>query len=91
MNRLRVAVSLLVVLVPGAWAHTSSRDFYELDRNILRLAVYEMLHERDVPKLVVVDEAIELAKKYGSEHSGKFVNGLLDGLLKAHRFPGSLK
>jgi N utilization substance protein B len=62
-----------------------------VDRNILRLAVYEMLHERDVPKLVVVDEAIELAKKYGSEHSGKFVNGLLDGLLKAHRFPGSLK
>jgi N utilization substance protein B len=62
-----------------------------VDRNILRLAVYEMLHERDVPKLVVVDEAIELAKKYGSEHSGKFVNGLLDGLLKTHRFPGSLK
>ena len=62
-----------------------------VDRNILRLAVYEMLHESDVPKLVVVDEAIELAKKYGSEHSGKFVNGLLDGLLKAHRFPGSLK
>ncbi len=62
-----------------------------VDRNILRLAVYEMMHERDVPKLVVVDEAIELAKKYGSEHSGKFVNGLLDGLLKTHRFPGSLK
>ena len=62
-----------------------------VDRNILRLAVYEMLHERDVPKLVVVDEAIELAKKYGSEHSGRFVNGLLDGLLKTHRFPGSMK
>lgn len=62
-----------------------------VDRNILRLAVYEMLCAIDVPKLVVMDEAIELAKKYGSEQSGRFVNGLLDGLLKAHSFPGSLK
>lgn len=61
-----------------------------VDRNILRLAVYEMLHERDTPKLVVLDEAIELAKKFGSEQSGRFVNGLLDGLLKQHTFPGSL-
>lgn len=61
-----------------------------VDRNILRLAVYEMLHERETPKLVVLDEAIELAKKFGSEQSGRFVNGLLDGLLKHHTFPGSL-
>ncbi|HYL06425.1 MAG TPA: transcription antitermination factor NusB [Thermoanaerobaculia bacterium] len=61
-----------------------------VDRNILRLAIYEMLYERDTPKLVVVDEAIELAKKFGSEQSGRFVNGLLDGLLKQHTFPGSL-
>ena len=61
-----------------------------VDRNILRLAVFEMLHERDTPKLVVLDEAIELAKKFGSEQSGRFVNGLLDGLLKQHSFPGSL-
>src|SRR5437588_4059492 len=61
-----------------------------VDRNILRLAVYEMLHERETPKLVVLDEAIELAKKFGSEQSGRFVNGLLDGLLKQHTFPGTL-
>lgn len=61
-----------------------------VDRNILRLAIYEMLHERETPKLVVMDEAIELAKKFGSEQSGRFVNGLLDGLLKQHTFPGSL-
>jgi transcription antitermination protein NusB len=61
-----------------------------VDRNILRLAIFEMLHERDTPKLVVLDEAIELAKKFGSEQSGRFVNGLLDGLLKQHTFPGSL-
>ena len=62
-----------------------------VDRNVLRLAIYEMLHETDVPKLVVVDEAVEIAKRFGSEQSGKFVNGLLDGLLKRHSFPGSLK
>lgn len=61
-----------------------------VDRNILRLAVYEMLHEHEVPKLVVVDEAIELAKQFGSEQSGRFVNGLLDGLLKRHTFPGQM-
>ncbi len=54
-----------------------------IDRNILRLAVYEMLHESSVPKVVIVDEAIELAKKFGSENSGRFVNGLLDGVLKS--------
>ena len=61
-----------------------------VDRNILRLAIYEMLYERETPKLVVVDEAIELAKKFGSEQSGRFINGLLDGLLKQHTFPGTL-
>ena len=61
-----------------------------VDRNILRLAIYEMMYEKETPKLVVLDEAIELAKKFGSEQSGRFVNGLLDGLLKQHTFPGSL-
>jgi N utilization substance protein B len=54
-----------------------------VDRNVLRLAAFELLFADDTPELVVVDEAIELAKKYGSEQSGRFVNGLLDGLLKA--------
>ena len=61
-----------------------------VDRNILRLGVYEFLHQVDVPKLVVIDEAIELAKRYGSENSSSFVNGLLDGLIKTRSFPGSL-
>ncbi len=56
-----------------------------IDRNILRLAIYEMLHESSVPRVVIVDEAIELAKRFGSEHSGRFVNGLLDGVLQANR------
>ena len=62
-----------------------------VDRNILRLAVFELLYEEDIPKLVVVDEAIELAKKFSTDQSGRFVNGLLDGLLKKHTFPGTMK
>jgi N utilization substance protein B len=60
-----------------------------VDRNILRLAVYELLAESDVPPLVVLDEAVELAKRFGTEHSGRFVNGLLDGLLRARAERGS--
>ncbi len=52
-----------------------------VDRNILRLAVYELSRQRDVPGIVVIDEAIELAKKFGSEQSGAFINGILDALL----------
>ena len=60
-----------------------------VDRNILRLAIYELTHEADIPKLVVLDEAVELAKRFGSEQSGRFVNGLLDGILKKYELPGS--
>lgn len=49
-----------------------------VDRNILRLAVYEILHNTEVPPVVAINEAIELAKQYGSEESGRFVNGVLD-------------
>lgn len=61
-----------------------------VDRNILRLAIFEFLYETDVPKLVILDEAIELAKSFGSEQSSRFVNGVLDGVLKSHTLPGSL-
>ncbi len=56
-----------------------------IDRNILRIAIFEMLYQKGVPKVVIVDEAIELAKKFGAENSSRFVNGLLDGVLKASR------
>ena len=48
-----------------------------VDRNVLRLAVHELLGH-DAPPRVVIDEAIEIAKKYGSEDSGGFINGILD-------------
>ena len=52
-----------------------------VDRSILRLAAYEMLYEPDVPPKVAIDEAVRLAKRYGSEESGAFVNGVLDQIL----------
>ncbi len=53
-----------------------------VDRNILRLGTYELLYEPDVPIEVTLDEMIEMAKKYGTENSGKFVNGILDRISK---------
>jgi len=50
----------------------------KVDRNVLRLAAHELLHRPDVPVKVAINEAIELGKKYGSESSGAFVNGILD-------------
>ena len=50
----------------------------KVDRNVLRLATFELLHRADVPVKVVINEAIELGKKYGSESSGAFINGVLD-------------
>jgi N utilization substance protein B len=49
-----------------------------VDRNILRLALYEMFHRDDIPPIVSINEAIEIAKKFGTEESGRFVNGILD-------------
>ena len=60
-------------------------DFERLavvDRNILRLAVYEMLFRPEIPPVVSINEAIEIAKKFSSAESGKFVNGLLDRVKK---------
>ena len=55
-----------------------------VDRNIIRMSIYEFLHENDTPKLVVIDEAIEIAKKFGTQKSSQFINGILDGILKRY-------
>ena len=55
-----------------------------VDRNIIRMSVYEFLHESDTPKLVIIDEAIEIAKRFGTLKSSQFINGILDGILKRY-------
>lgn len=56
-----------------------------VDRNVLRIAVFELLHEAHTPGKVVIDEAIEIAKKYGSSESHAFINGVLDSVRKSVR------
>ena len=53
-----------------------------VDRNILRIGVYELLHDDDIPAKVAINEAIEIAKIFGSDSSGKFVNGVLGAIYK---------
>ena len=52
-----------------------------VDRNVMRLACYEILHMTETHPVVVIDEAIEIAKRYGNENSGGFVNAILDKIL----------
>ena len=58
-----------------------------VDRNVLRLACFELMHSADVPTKVVINEAIELGKRYGSEESGAFINGILDKVAGEVRRP----
>lgn len=81
-------------LVEGAWEHRAEIDrviagvarnwelsrMAAVDRNILRLAAYELLYRDDIPPLVAINEAIEMAKKFSTRNSGPFVNGILDNL-----------
>ncbi|MBN1983358.1 MAG: transcription antitermination factor NusB [Chitinivibrionales bacterium] len=65
--------------------HTNNWDIRRMsaiDRNILRMAVAELTASDTVPFRVVIDEAVELAKKFGTNESGKFVNGVLDAVHK---------
>ena len=59
-----------------------------VDRNILRLALFELLHEPSTPHPVVIDEALEIAKRFSTPRSSQFINGILDGVLKARAEEG---
>lgn len=61
------------------------------DLAILRLAVYELLFERDTPAKVIIDEAVEIAKHYGSENSGSFINGALASALALTKRDAEIK
>ncbi len=54
-----------------------------VDRNILRLALYELIHHPETPHAVVMDEALEIARRFSGADSVEFVNGVLDGIRKA--------
>ncbi|OGX24631.1 MAG: transcription antitermination factor NusB [Omnitrophica WOR_2 bacterium RIFCSPHIGHO2_01_FULL_48_9] len=62
-----------------------------IDRNVLRLGAFELLFAPDIPPKVTINEAVELAKKYGDLESSKFVNGILDKIHKVEVVPQGLK
>lgn len=62
-----------------------------VDRNVLRVGVFELLYSENVPSKVAINEAIELAKTYGGESSGKFVNGVLGAIFKDMVAAGKIK
>ena len=65
-------------------------DFHRIaavDRNIMRLAIFEMFHREDIPPVVSINEAVDIAKKFSTQDSGKFVNGILDKI-KGELMPG---
>ena len=81
-------------LVLGIWEHREALDriigksslnwrlerMSHVDRNILRIGAYEIIYMGDIPPKVSIDEAVEMGKKYGTEESGAFVNGILDNI-----------
>ena len=66
----------------GSAEHWRIERMAVVDRNVLRMAVHEIVHDPETPDAVIIDEAIEVAKKYGSEESGSFINGVLDAIRK---------
>lgn len=68
-------------------AHWRLSRMAAVDRNILRIATYELLHCPDIPIRVTLNEAIEMAKTFGSEESSSFVNGILDQIAKTVNKP----
>lgn len=69
-------------LIAAATEHWRPERMAILDRLILRLAVYQMLHLPDVPAVVVINESVELARSFGGDESSRFVNGVLDAIRK---------
>jgi transcription antitermination factor NusB len=68
-------------LIAGYSEHWEIDRMPAIDRSILRLASYELLHRDDIPPKVAINEAVELAHKYSTVDSGKFINGILDKLM----------
>ncbi|MDE2039440.1 MAG: transcription antitermination factor NusB [Elusimicrobia bacterium] len=71
-------------LIEGAAQNWALGRMAAVDRNVLRLSAFELLHRLETPVNVVIDEAIEIVRKYSTEDSTRFINGILD-TLKEHR------
>jgi len=77
-------------LISQASKHWRLERMSRVDRNILRVGVFEMLFMKDIPPKVSIDEAVELGKTFGTEESGAFINGILDNIYNALKRDGAL-
>jgi N utilization substance protein B len=74
--------------ISAASEHWDIARMGAVDRTVLRIGVYEILHEEATPLAVIINEAVDAARKYSSEECGKFVNGVLDHIAGESRRPG---
>jgi N utilization substance protein B len=79
VDREELALDTLLQPLAPEWP---LKDIARMDRVVLRMGAYELLHGKGVPPKVVINEAVELAKAFGSENSSKFINGVLGTLLR---------
>ncbi len=79
------ALAEVDALISAASAHWRIERMARVDRNVLRLGAWELKHRPDVPRAVILDEAVELAKAFGTEESGAFVNGVLNRIAQDAR------
>ena len=77
--------------IKKAAAHWAVDRMAAIDRNIIRATTYEMLYRTDIPPQVAINEALEIAKKYSTEDSAPFINGILDKIAHSQSVPASHK
>lgn len=85
LNGVRENLSQVDSQISAASTHWSISRMSRIDRNILRSATYEIGFLSDIPVSVTINEAIEIAKSYGSDDSPMFINGVLDNIAKSHK------
>ena len=85
-DRLTKGIEKNLTAIDGKISHYATnwqiKRMAVIDRNVLRIGVFELLYASDIPPKVTINEAVELAKKYGDSESSKFVNGILDKIHK---------
>ena len=73
-------ISMIDAMISEQMRHWRMDRLGRVEKGILRLGCYELLHEADTPAAVVIDEAVELSKRFSGDEAGSFINGVLDGM-----------
>lgn len=71
-------------IIKGQLEHWDFSRLSKVDLSILRMSVYSLIFQKDIPSTVTIDEAVDIAKEFGTDDSYRFINGVLDGIRKQH-------